>query len=47
MLYTIISVLVLLWLVGLVSHIGGDLIHSLLVIALAVFIFNQVTGRKS
>jgi hypothetical protein len=46
MLYTIIVVLVVLWLLGLVAHIGGGLIHLLLVIALVVFIFNLVTGRK-
>jgi hypothetical protein len=46
MLYTIISILVLLWLVGLVGHIGGSFIHALLVIALAVFVFNMITGRR-
>ncbi len=47
MLYTIISVLVVLWLIGLVGHIGGSLIHTLLVVALCLFVFNLVTGRSA
>ena len=34
MLYTIIVVLIVLWLLGLIAHIGGALIHLLLVAAL-------------
>ncbi|MBP9094750.1 lmo0937 family membrane protein [bacterium] len=45
MIYTLISLLILFWIVGLVSHIGGDFVHTLLVLAVAVFIFNIVTGR--
>jgi hypothetical protein len=46
MLYTIVSILVVLWLVGLVAHIGGSLIHTLLVVAAVVFVFNLVSGRR-
>jgi uncharacterized membrane protein YtjA (UPF0391 family) len=46
MIYTIIAVLVVLWLLGLIAHVGGGIIHLLLVIALIVFVFNLVTGRK-
>jgi hypothetical protein len=46
MLYTIISILVVLWLVGFLGHIGGGLIHTLLVIALCLFVFQLVTGRR-
>ena len=46
MLYTIIVILVVLWLIGLLAHIGGGLIHLLLVIALIVLIWNLVTGRR-
>lgn len=46
MLYTIVVVLVVLWLLGLLTHLGGGLIHLLLVIALIVFIYNMITGRK-
>jgi len=38
MLWTIIVVLVVLWLLGFGLHIGGSLIHALLVIALIVFL---------
>ena len=46
MLYTIVVVLVILWLLGLVAHIGGSLIHLILVIALVVLIFNFISGRR-
>jgi len=36
--WTIITVLLILWLLGFSFHVGGSLIHTLLVIALIVFI---------
>jgi hypothetical protein len=47
MLWTILVVLVILWLLGFVSHVGGNLIHILLVIAVIVLIYNVVIGRRS
>lgn len=47
MLYTIIVILVVLWLLGFSMHVGGGLIHALLVIALIVFVFNLLSGRRS
>lgn len=47
MLWTILVVLVVLWLLGFVSHVGGNLIHILLVVALIVLIYNVVIGRRS
>ena len=47
MLWTIFVILVVLWLLGFISHVGGGLIHLLLVIALIVLVFNLVTGRRS
>jgi hypothetical protein len=47
LLWTIIVVLVVLWILGLVIHIGGGLIHLLLVVALVLFIINMLTGRKT
>ena len=38
MLWTIISILLLVWLVGFLFEIAGGLVHILLVIALVVFI---------
>ncbi len=46
-LYIIGAVLVALWLIGLLMHIGGGLIHIILVIAVIVFIFQFITGRRS
>jgi len=46
MLWTIIVVLVILWLLGFSLHIGGGLIHLLLVLAVIVLIFNLLTGRR-
>jgi len=46
MLWTIVGILLVLWLLGLVAHIGGALIHILLVIAVVVFLFNLITGRR-
>jgi hypothetical protein len=47
MLWTIFVILVVLWLLGFTLNIGGGLIHALLVIALIVFVYNLVTGRRS
>lgn len=46
MLWTIIVILFILWLLGFSLHIGGGLIHLLLVIAVIVLIFNLLTGRR-
>ena len=45
MLLTIAAILVILWALGLVTHITGGLIHIILVIALVVFILHFVRGR--
>jgi hypothetical protein len=46
MLWTVLVVLVILWLLGFTFHIGGGLIHILLVIAVIVLIYNLLTGRR-
>jgi hypothetical protein len=46
MLLTIAAILVVLWLLGFLGHVGGDLIHLLLVVALVVFIWNMIAGRR-
>jgi hypothetical protein len=43
MLETIAIVLIVLWLLGFSFHIGGGLIHVLLVIALIVFIIRMLS----
>ena len=46
MLWTIVVILVVLWLLGLLTEIGGGLVHILLVIALIVFIVQMLQGRR-
>jgi len=46
MLWTIVTVLIILWLLGFVNAIGGPLIHVLLVIALIMIIVNLIQGKK-
>lgn len=46
MLWTIIIILLILWLAGFGFHVGGSLVHLLLVIALIVLIYNLTTGRR-
>lgn len=46
MLWTILLVLLVLWLSGLVAQIGGGLIHLLLVVALLVLLFQVLLGRR-
>ena len=47
MLWTICVVLAILWLLGFSLHVGGGLIHLLLVVALVIMIINVVSGNRS
>jgi hypothetical protein len=41
------AILIIAWLLGFgVFHVAGSLIHILLVIALVVFLFNFISGRR-
>ena len=47
MLWTLAVILLVLWALGFVAfHVGGGLIHILLVIALIVIVYRLVTGRR-
>ncbi len=46
MIWTIIVVLLVLWLLGFIAHIGGALIHLILVVAAVVLVYKLVTGRR-
>ncbi|MCF3942718.1 lmo0937 family membrane protein [Oceanobacillus alkalisoli] len=46
MLWSIIVLLLVLWLLGFSFDVGGGLVHLLLVVALIVLIFRLVTGRR-
>ena len=49
MLWTIFVILLVLWLLGFISGIGGgsNLIHLLLVVAVIVLVYNLATGRRA
>ena len=47
LLYIIGAVIVAMWLIGLLAGIGGNLIHVLLVIAVIVFVYQFLMGRRS
>jgi len=46
MLWTIVAVLLVLWLLGFSLHVAGGLIHLLLVVALVMIVVNLVSGRR-
>ena len=48
MLWTILVILLVLWLIGVVSsYTLGGFIHLLLVLALVIFVINLLTGRRT
>ena len=47
MLWTILMIILILWLVGFLVKVGGGLIHLLLVVAAVVLILQLVTGRRA
>ncbi len=46
MLWTIVAILLILWLLGFSMSIGGSFIHALLVIAVIVIVVRLLSGRK-
>jgi hypothetical protein len=46
MLWTIVAVLLVLWLLGFSLHVAGGLIHLLLIVAVVMVIINLVGGRR-
>jgi hypothetical protein len=47
MLWTILVILLVLWLLGFLAHVGGGMIHLLLVIAAIILVINLVSGRRT
>ena len=47
MLWTIFALLLAFWLFGFVAHVGGAMIHLLLVAAVIMLVVNLVTGRRT
>jgi hypothetical protein len=46
-LWAILAVILAVWLIGLLVDVAGNLIHLLLIVALAILIYNLVTGRRA
>ena len=46
MLWTLVALFLILWLLGFSFSVGGSLIHLLLVLAVIVFVYNLVVGRR-
>ena len=47
MVWTLITILFVFWLLGLLVHIGGGLIHLLLVAAVVIFLVKLVAGNRA
>lgn len=46
MLWTIVVILLILWLLGFSMKVAGGLIHLLLVVALVIVVLRLLTGRR-
>ena len=46
MIWTIFVIVLVLWLLGLIGHVGGGLIHLLLVVAAIILVINLMSGRR-
>jgi hypothetical protein len=46
MLWTIVVLLLILWLLGFTMHVAGGLVHILLVVALVVIVLRLLSGRR-
>lgn len=47
MLFAIIGILLALWLVGLLAHVAGGLIHLLLVFVVIIIVYQLISGRSN
>jgi hypothetical protein len=47
MLWTILGILLVLWLLGFVTNVVGGLVHFLLVVAVVVLAVQFLTGRRA
>jgi hypothetical protein len=43
--WTVAVILLIFWLLGFSVHIGGSLVHLLLILALIAIVYNLLTGR--
>jgi hypothetical protein len=47
MLWTIVAILIILWLAGFAFHVAGGIIHLLLVVAVVVALFQLFAERRA
>lgn len=47
MLYTLMVLLLLLWVLGFAFDVAGGLVHVLLVVTLVLFLVNLISGRRT
>jgi len=47
MLYTLLVILLVLWMAGFAMEVGGGLIHLLLVVAGVIFLLQLLAGRRT
>jgi Family of unknown function (DUF5670) len=45
LLWGLVSLLVVLWLLGFILHVAGNLIHIILLLAIALAVYNFAIGR--
>ena len=46
MLWTLLLLVFLLWLLGIITHVGGTLVHLLLVFAVFLFLIELLSRRR-
>lgn len=47
MLWSILAIVLVLWLLGFIGGVGGSLIHALLLVAGVIFVLQVLSGRRS
>lgn len=47
MLWTILMIVLAIWLVGLLLNVAGGFIHLLLIVAAVVLVYQLLTGRRT
>lgn len=47
MLWTIVAILVVLWVLGFAFNVAGGLVHILIVVAIILGLFQLFTGRRA
>lgn len=46
MLWTVLLLLFFLWFLGVITHVGGALVHLLLLVALVLVVVELLSGRR-